>query len=90
MSLSHDRATLSLVVERYAALLAADRALLLPVVGSLFDLPLSGALAAQAAGLVIAALDVVSEKRETKAVGFTGLPTLAMTRLSATSRARSL
>jgi hypothetical protein len=52
-----------LVVERYTALLAADRALLLPVVGSLFDLPLSGSLAARAASLAIDALDVVRNRR---------------------------
>jgi hypothetical protein len=59
VSLSNDHAALALVVERYAALQAADRALLLPVLGSLFDLPLTGALAAQAASLAIDALNVV-------------------------------
>jgi hypothetical protein len=49
---------LELVVDRYTEALSADSSLLLPILGSLFELPLTGKLAAKAAALACDALSV--------------------------------
>jgi len=61
-SAAADPAALAHVVESYTAALAGDRDLLLPILGSLFDLPLTGSLAAAAARLACEALGVVGEE----------------------------
>ena len=50
--------SLATVVGRYTEALHGDRALLLPIIGSLFELPLTGDLAASAAALAREALEV--------------------------------
>ena len=59
---SGDAATLRTVLEVYTGILNSDRALLLPILGSLFDLPISGSAAA--AQLAREALPVVDEVGE--------------------------
>jgi hypothetical protein len=54
--------TMALLMERYTNALSDDRSLILPILGSLFDLPLIGEYAVSAADLGIEALGIVEEE----------------------------
>jgi hypothetical protein len=54
--------TMALLMERYTNALSDDRSLILPILGSLFDLPLTGEYAVSAADLGIEALGIVEEE----------------------------
>lgn len=58
----HHAKTMALIIEKYTIVLSDDRSLILPVLGSLFDLPLTGQYAASAADLAIEALAIVDEE----------------------------
>jgi len=54
--------TMALLMEQYTNALSDDRSLILPILGSLFDLPLTGEYAVSAADLGIEALGIVEEE----------------------------